>query len=204
MNLLMANLSMGVACLSLIEREKNVPLARISPSSSNTAAFGYPGREANRQHTIEPPVIRYGGQRKRMADCWLLLETSGRSCHLGLAPGDAIVASQRLDEPRRLARDLANVVRSMLHEQRLQPRELAGVIVSIGPGSYTGLRVGIASAKAFAYAAGCPLIAVPTFAAIALQSAGRGVGTLGDRRRIAGHGLLATVCLHRQECLCHQ
>src|SRR6185437_6531788 len=93
-----------------------------------------------------------------MADCWLLLETSGRCCQLGLARTDGVVASRRLDEARRLARDLAGVVRAMLDEQKLQPRELAGVMVSIGPGSYTGLRVGIASAKAFAYAAGCPLI----------------------------------------------
>ncbi len=105
-----------------------------------------------------------------MADCWLLLETSGRIGQLGLARTGGVVASWRLDEPRRLARDLAGIVRSMLDEQKLQPRELAGVMVSVGPGSYTGLRVGIASAKAFAYAAGCPLIAVPTFAAIALQA----------------------------------
>jgi len=105
-----------------------------------------------------------------MADCWLLLETSGRSCQLGLARGDTVVANRRLEEPRRLARDLASAVRSMLDEQKLQPRELAGVMVGIGPGSYTGLRVGIASAKAFAYAAGCPLIAVPTFTAIALRA----------------------------------
>ncbi len=44
------------------------------------------------------------------------------------------------------------------------------MMVSIGPGSYTGLRVGITSAKSFAYATGCKLIAVPTFSAIALQA----------------------------------
>ena len=43
-------------------------------------------------------------------------------------------------------------------------------MVGIGPGSYTGLRVGVMSAKAFAYATGCRLVAVPTFAAIALQA----------------------------------
>jgi tRNA threonylcarbamoyladenosine biosynthesis protein TsaB len=43
-------------------------------------------------------------------------------------------------------------------------------MVSRGPGSYTGLRVGLMSAKALAYATGCKLIAVETFAAIAWQS----------------------------------
>ncbi len=47
---------------------------------------------------------------------------------------------------------------------------MQAVLVSRGPGSYTGLRVGIMSAKTFAYATGCALIAVDTFAAIALQA----------------------------------
>ncbi len=44
------------------------------------------------------------------------------------------------------------------------------VIVSRGPGSYTGLRVGIMSAKAFAFATGCPILAIDTFEAIAMQA----------------------------------
>ena len=51
-----------------------------------------------------------------------------------------------------------------------QPRDVQAVIVSRGPGSYTGLRVGIISAKTFAYATGCDLLAVDTFAALALQA----------------------------------
>lgn len=105
-----------------------------------------------------------------MAGTWLILETSGRVSQAGLACGEGIVRSWRLEEPRRLARDLAGAVRTMLDAEGLQPADLVGVMVGIGPGSYTGLRVGIASAKALAYAAGCRLIAVPTFAAIALQA----------------------------------
>jgi tRNA threonylcarbamoyladenosine biosynthesis protein TsaB len=43
-------------------------------------------------------------------------------------------------------------------------------VVSRGPGSYTGLRVDVMSAKAFAYATGCALLAIDTFAAVALQA----------------------------------
>ena len=75
-----------------------------------------------------------------------------------------------MEETRRLARDLAPTVSELLAEEVLQPKEITGVMVSIGPGSYTGLRVGITSAKSFSYATGCKLIAVPTFAAIALQA----------------------------------
>src|SRR5262249_20293266 len=49
-------------------------------------------------------------------------------------------------------------------------RDLQGVLVSLGPGSYTGLRVGIMSAKTLCYAVGCPLIGIETFAAIAVQA----------------------------------
>ena len=48
--------------------------------------------------------------------------------------------------------------------------DLQGVVVSRGPGSYTGLRVGLMSAKALAYATGCALLAIDTFAAIAWQA----------------------------------
>jgi tRNA threonylcarbamoyladenosine biosynthesis protein TsaB len=58
----------------------------------------------------------------------------------------------------------------MLAEQGWKPRDLTGVIVSQGPGSYTGLRVGIMSAKALAYATGCALIGVETLAAVAAQA----------------------------------
>ena len=102
-----------------------------------------------------------------MSESWLVLETSGRVGKLGLARDGTIVRSRRLEETRRLARDLAPTVSELLAEEMLQPKAITGVMVSIGPGSYTGLRVGITSAKSFAYATDCKLIAVPTFAATA-------------------------------------
>ncbi|HEY7427820.1 MAG TPA: tRNA (adenosine(37)-N6)-threonylcarbamoyltransferase complex dimerization subunit type 1 TsaB, partial [Gemmataceae bacterium] len=75
-----------------------------------------------------------------------------------------------LDEARRQARDLAPAAAELLAEQGWRPRDVQAVIVSRGPGSYTGLRVGIMSAKTFAYATSCALLAVDTFAAITLQA----------------------------------
>jgi tRNA threonylcarbamoyladenosine biosynthesis protein TsaB len=100
----------------------------------------------------------------------LILETSGRVGQVALAEGERLCGVRRLDEARRHARDLAPAVRDLLAEQGWQPRDLVAVVVSRGPGSYTGLRVGIMSAKAFAYATGCVLLAVDTFAAIAHQA----------------------------------
>lgn len=100
----------------------------------------------------------------------LIIETSSRTGQVALAVGPALVQFRRLDDKRRHAADLAPAVSELLAAQSWKPRDLQAVFVSHGPGSYTGLRVGIMSAKTLAYAVGCKLIAVDTFAAIALQA----------------------------------
>jgi tRNA threonylcarbamoyladenosine biosynthesis protein TsaB len=103
---------------------------------------------------------------------FLILETSHRVGKVALALGDAIVGERTLDESRRHARDLAPSVKDLLGQQGWRARDLAGVIVSRGPGSYTGLRVGLMSAKTLAFASGCALLAIDTFHAIASQAPG--------------------------------
>lgn len=98
----------------------------------------------------------------------LIIETSGRVGSVALALGDAVVGERTLDESRRHARDLVPAVQELMRQQAWRMPELAGVIVSRGPGSYTGLRVGIMSAKTLAYATGCALLAINTFDAIAI------------------------------------
>jgi tRNA threonylcarbamoyladenosine biosynthesis protein TsaB len=101
---------------------------------------------------------------------WLLIETSGRTGQVGLARGGEIFVHRCLDPSRRHARDLAPAVTELLQSAGLAPTACAGVMVSLGPGSFTALRVGVMSAKTFAYATGCALRAVPTFAAVAEQA----------------------------------
>lgn len=105
-----------------------------------------------------------------MASRLLILETSGRVGQVAVAEGENLRARRTLDEARRHARDLAPAVAELLAGQGWQPRDVEAVLVSRGPGSYTGLRVGLMSAKTFAFATGCALIAVETFAAVALQA----------------------------------
>jgi tRNA threonylcarbamoyladenosine biosynthesis protein TsaB len=100
----------------------------------------------------------------------LIIETSHRIGRVALASGETIVGERNLDESRRHARDLAPAIEDLLKAQNWRARELDGVIVSRGPGSYTGLRVGIMSAKTLAFATDCALIAVNTFDAIAQQA----------------------------------
>jgi tRNA threonylcarbamoyladenosine biosynthesis protein TsaB len=99
----------------------------------------------------------------------LLIETSGRTGFVAVALGGELRGVRRLTETRRQARDLAPAVAELLREQGWRPVEVQAVVVGRGPGSYTGLRVGIMSAKAFAYATGCALVAVDTFAVVADQ-----------------------------------
>jgi tRNA threonylcarbamoyladenosine biosynthesis protein TsaB len=105
-----------------------------------------------------------------MSESWLVLETSGRAAKIGLARGGAVRHAVTLDDTRRHARDLTSTVDGMLKAESITPRELTGVMVGLGPGSYTGLRVGLISAKALAFATGCKFVGVETFAAIAEQA----------------------------------
>jgi len=107
-----------------------------------------------------------------MGEGWRLLvvETSDRPGHVAVAHGSQLLAVRRLDEARRHARDLAPAVADLLSQQHWKARDLQAVVVSLGPGSYTGLRVGIMSAKALAYATDCALCGVETFQAIALAA----------------------------------
>lgn len=99
----------------------------------------------------------------------LILETSGRVGQVALARGAVVLERRQLDEARRHARDLAPSVADLLARAGWRPRDLDGVVVSRGPGSYTGLRVGLMAAKTLAYAVDLTLLAVDTFAAIAVQ-----------------------------------
>src|SRR5262245_54270024 len=100
----------------------------------------------------------------------LLLETSGKRGQVAVALGERVVGRRSLDEGRRHARDLAPAVADLLRDQGWSARQLDAVLVSRGPGSYTGLRVGIVSAKALAYATGCAILGIDTFAVLAHQA----------------------------------
>lgn len=102
----------------------------------------------------------------------LLIETSGHVGRVGLAAGPDLLAERTLDETRRHARDLTPTAAALLADHGCRPRDLTGVVVSLGPGSYTGLRVGVMSAKAIAFATGCAVVGVPTFDVIARQMDG--------------------------------
>jgi tRNA threonylcarbamoyladenosine biosynthesis protein TsaB len=100
----------------------------------------------------------------------LLIETSGTIGRVGLGHDTTLLAEATLDRSRRNARDLMPEVARLTQEQQWKPSDYDAIAVSIGPGSYTGLRVGMMTAKTLAYTLQKPLICIPTFEVIALHS----------------------------------
>lgn len=99
------------------------------------------------------------------------VETSGLIGAVALRRTGQTIESVSLQQSgRRHAQTLIAEVDAMLCRAGLTSQQLDVVAVSIGPGSFTGLRVGVVFAKTLAYATGCRLAAVDTFRAIAAAS----------------------------------
>ncbi|QDV77748.1 tRNA (adenosine(37)-N6)-threonylcarbamoyltransferase complex dimerization subunit type 1 TsaB [Botrimarina mediterranea] len=102
---------------------------------------------------------------------WLAIETSGLfgSVAAGVVTdaGCELAAARPLPRDARSARTLAPAIQSLLSELGWAPSELAAVAIAVGPGSFTGLRVGVTTAKTLAWAAGAAAIGVDTLDALA-------------------------------------
>ena len=96
------------------------------------------------------------------------IETSGREGSIALLRDDELLSSRSLSqEGRRHARTLVHELKALLDESQLAPAECDVLAVSRGPGSFTGLRVGVVCAKTWAFATGCRLVGVDTLQAVA-------------------------------------
>ena len=97
----------------------------------------------------------------------LCIETSTAVCSVALVDkGDVIAMRESLDGQNH-AEKITVFIDEMMKETRMSYKELDAVAVSMGPGSYTGLRIGVSTAKGFCYAMEKPLIAVDTLSAMA-------------------------------------
>ncbi len=98
----------------------------------------------------------------------LNIETATEVCSVCLAKDGEVLAVKESFEGKTHAELLTVFIEKLLTENNLKVKNLDAIAVSMGPGSYTGLRIGVSAAKGLAYAANLPLIAVSTLQSIAL------------------------------------
>jgi len=100
----------------------------------------------------------------------LAIETTDKAGSLALLEDDRLLAAAELDPQDRSARSLAPALRDLITQAGWRPADIQLVAVAAGPGSFTGLRVGITTAKTLAYVAAAEVVAVNTLEVIAWQS----------------------------------
>jgi len=98
----------------------------------------------------------------------LNIETSTAVCSVSLGKDGKLLALKENKEGMKHASHLSVFIQKILCENDLRPTDLDGVAISMGPGSYTGLRIGVSTAKGICFGANLPLIAVSTLQAMTL------------------------------------
>ena len=101
----------------------------------------------------------------------LAIETSGELCSVALS-----FELNKFDERTILMKHIHSeklipMIDEILSSNKITPKELDCVAISVGPGSFTGLRIGMTAAKGIAFASNLPIVPVPTFDALSLELA---------------------------------
>ena len=100
----------------------------------------------------------------------LNIETATKNCSVSIAKnGETIALREIAEEGYSHAEKLHVFIEELISESKITFKDLNAIAVSQGPGSYTGLRIGVSSAKGLCYALNIPLIAVDTLQSLAAQ-----------------------------------
>lgn len=100
----------------------------------------------------------------------LNIETATRNCSVSIARNGEVIALKEVAETGYSHAEKLHVfIEEVLLESQLRFTDLQAIAVSQGPGSYTGLRIGVSAAKGLCYALNIPLIAVDTLQVLAAQ-----------------------------------
>lgn len=101
----------------------------------------------------------------------LALETTDKTGSVAALDDYNLLAELMLDQNQRSAQSLAPAMQALLARVDWSPKDIQLVGVSIGPGAFTGLRIGVTTAKVFAYTVGADVLGIDTLEAIALGGA---------------------------------
>lgn len=97
----------------------------------------------------------------------LAIETSGERSSVALVQDAAVISERFFPSRMSLCRTLSAHIQAVLEAETIADADLSGLAVATGPGSFTGLRMGVAMAKAIAHATGLPMVGVGTHEVIA-------------------------------------
>lgn len=100
----------------------------------------------------------------------LNIHTATETAIVNLTKGGNVLGTLRSDESKKHAAFLHVAINDLLQEQSISPKELDAIGVSSGPGSYTGIRVGLSTAKGLCYALNIPLITYNSLELLAYTS----------------------------------
>ncbi|MBQ5996809.1 MAG: tRNA (adenosine(37)-N6)-threonylcarbamoyltransferase complex dimerization subunit type 1 TsaB [Bacteroidales bacterium] len=115
----------------------------------------------------------------------LNIETTADVCSVSLSEGNEVKALKESAEGHSHATMLTVCAGELLSEAGLAVSDLDAVSVSMGPGSYTGLRIGVSTAKGLCYGAGVPLLAVSTAEVLVQAFLAAHAGDVGPDWRLA-------------------
>jgi tRNA threonylcarbamoyladenosine biosynthesis protein TsaB len=104
----------------------------------------------------------------------LVIDTALEACSVGLVSGDDILWQETRPMTRGHQEALGPMVAQALGDNHLKPKNLSRIAVTIGPGSFTGLRIGLSFAKGLSVGADVPLVGLGTLEALAADKALRG------------------------------
>jgi len=123
------------------------------------------------------------------------IETATEVCAAAIVRDGRVIAEASLDKKNVHAEKLLVLIHTVLEETTTAMDGIDGIAVSIGPGSFTGLRIGLSVAKGLAYATSKPIVAVPTLVALAQR-------TLDAGKVEPGGFVLAALDARRDEVYC--
>lgn len=101
---------------------------------------------------------------------FLIIETSSPVCSIAIAEDQQLLSLVEANEPKIHASSIIPFIEKALSEGEVTLQELSAIVVSSGPGSYTGLRIGVSTAKGLCYSLEKPLIAVGTLHGLAARA----------------------------------
>jgi len=123
---------------------------------------------------VTPSAAR--SRRDRPASTLLAIDTAGSLCSAAVARNGAVLAAERRVMRHGHGEALLPMIERVMADARLLPPQLDVVAVSLGPGGFTGIRVGLAAAHGIALAVGARLVGVSSFEAVAARATTVGTG----------------------------